>query len=242
MTITLDQRDLDPVLAGRTATLTAQVAAGGVAVASSVVAIVAVVLWAVDDPAWNLDTWFFGVDVVVALVYAGASWVILSRRDHVVGWLFALASAGGALAAFGLVYARASLDHPGLPLQSWISSAVGWGWVPGTLALVVVVPWHVRDGRLPRHAIVGASAGWALIVAILVARITDPFPWPDGDPFMPLPIRSVGWSRFVEDAIPWLFGGIVLLGCGRAPRSPGAGGVDPRNSAGAWAGSPSAPA
>jgi signal transduction histidine kinase len=212
MTITLDQRDLDPVLAGRTSTAGAHAAAGVIAVTSSLLAIAAVVLWAVYDPAWDLDTWFFGVDVVVAIVYAAASWVILSRRDHVVGWLFALASIGGALAAFGLVYTRASLEHPDLPLQSWIASAVGWGWVPGTLALVVVVPWHVRDGRLPRHAVIGAAAGWAVVIAILVARVTDPFPWPEGEPFMPLPIRSVGWSRFVEDAIPWLFGAIVILG------------------------------
>jgi signal transduction histidine kinase len=205
MTITIDQRDLDPVLTGRTSAPAAQVAAGVIAVTSALLTIVAIVLWAVYEPAWNLDTWFFGVDVVVAFVYALASWVILSRRDHVVGWLFALAS-------FGLVYGRAAIDHPDLPLQSWLSSAVGWGWVPGTLALVVVVPWHVRDGRLPRHAIVGVTAGWLTIAAITLGRLTDPFPWPDGEPFMPLPIRSVGWSRFVEDAIPWLFAVIALLG------------------------------
>jgi signal transduction histidine kinase len=212
MTITLDQRDFDPVLAGRATTPAAHVAAGVVAVASTLIAIAATALWAVYDRAWNLGTWFFGVDIVVAVVYAVACWVILSRRDHVVGWLFALASAGGAIAAFGHVYSLASVEHPGLPLQSWLSSAVAWGWVPGTLALVVVVPWHVRDGRLPAHAKVAVGAGWAVILAILVARITDPYPWPDGDPVMPLPIRSAGWSRFAEDALPWLFGGVVALG------------------------------
>src|SRR5688500_11105339 len=107
MTITIDERDLDPVLTGRTTTPAAQVAAGVIAVASALLTVVAIALWDVYDPAWNLDTWFFGVDVVVAFVYALASWVILAHRSHIVGWLFALASAGGALAAFGLVYGRA---------------------------------------------------------------------------------------------------------------------------------------
>lgn len=212
MTITVERYELDPALAGRTSAPAAAVAAGAIAVVSVLVAAVAVVMWAVYDPAWNLHTWFFGVDIVVAVVYAPASWVILAHRNHAVGWLFALASIGGAVAAFGLVYARAALDHPGLPLQTWLASAVGWGWVPGTLALIVVVPWHVRDGRLPRHAVAGIATGWALIAAIFFARTTDPFPWPDGEPFMPLPIRSTAWSRFVEDALPWLFAGIVVAG------------------------------
>jgi signal transduction histidine kinase len=212
MTITLDQRELEPVLAGDVSAPAAPVAAGVIAAFSILLTVVSIVMWAVQDPGWNLDTWFFGVDVVVAFVYSIASWVLLTRRRHPVGWLFALAAVGGALASFGLVYGWAVEGNPDLPAATLLSSMVGWGWVPGTLSLVVVVPWHVRDGRLPRHAVVGATAGWLTIAAIVIARVTDPYPWPDGEPFMPLPIHSIGWMHLVEDAIPWLFVGIVVVG------------------------------
>src|SRR5690606_35890043 len=128
---------------------TVRAAAAVLAAAAVAVSVAAVVLAAVYHTTWGVDGWYFAVDVVVGVVYAGAGWLILSRRPHAVGWTFAGAALGGAVAAFGFAYQATRAEHPGLPWGTAITSAVAWGWVPGTLALVAVVPWLVRAGRAP---------------------------------------------------------------------------------------------
>lgn len=187
-------------------------AAAVLAAAAVAVSVAAVVLAAVYHTTWGVDGWYFAVDVVVGVVYAGAGWLILSRRPHAVGWTFAGAALGGAVAAFGFAYQATRAEHPGLPWGTAITSAVAWGWVPGTLALVAVVPWLVRAGRAPRRAKAAVAAGWVLALAVTAMRLTDPWPWPEGDPFALLPIRSQGWRDFCERAVPWSMGLLVVAG------------------------------
>ena len=78
-------------------------------------------------------------------------------------WLLALAAVGGGLAALGFGYRAFGDDHSGLPAVEVVGTLQGLAWVPGTLALFLVVPWLVRDHPLGR-AVWGVVAGTVLIV------------------------------------------------------------------------------
>ncbi len=168
--------------------------------------------WAVDRPSWSLDIWFVVVDVMVAIVYGSVSFVLLRRTRHPAAWVLAVAAIGGGWAAFGAMYQAHGLGGDPLPAWETIGSMAGWAWVPGTLALVVVLPWLVRREELGRGARSMVVIGTALCLIITAVRLTNPAPWPDGDPFMPLGIRSRSWARLSDQLIPWLFVVVVALG------------------------------
>jgi signal transduction histidine kinase len=88
----------------------------------------------------------------------------------------------------------------------------GTAWVPGTLALIVILPWLVRPGRLDAFGRVMVVAGVALIGWTLTARLTDPFETPSGEPYSPLAIRSESWTDFLERSATWENGALVALG------------------------------
>ena len=106
------------------------------------------------------DLLFFVVDAMVGVVYGTVGAVILSRRAHPVGWLVALAGVGGAAGRARRRAGRAyQSGHPTLPELPMLAATVSWAWVPGTLALFLVVPWLVRDSPLSRGAWAGLVAG-----------------------------------------------------------------------------------
>ncbi|MFC7491036.1 MULTISPECIES: histidine kinase [unclassified Knoellia] len=145
-------------------------AAAAIAVAAWGLAVLAVVLVVVARPALGEGLWFFAVDVAVACVYGTVAALIISRRPHPVGWLLALAAVGGGVAALGFGYPVLAAQRPGLPgaeLVAWLQSTA---WVPGTLALFLVVPWLVRDHPVGR-ARWGVAIGALLIVAMLAAQL-----------------------------------------------------------------------
>lgn len=146
--------------------------AAAVAVAAWGTAVLAVALVLVAQPVLGEGVWFFVVDVAVACVYGTVAALILSRRPHPVGWLLALAAVGGGVAALGFGYPALAARRPGLPgvdLVSWLQSTA---WVPGTLALFLVVPWLVRDHPLGR-ARWGVAAGSLLVAGFLVAQLAQ---------------------------------------------------------------------
>ena len=85
------------------------------------------------------------VDVAVACVYGTVAAVTLSRRAHPVPWILGLAAIGGGLAAFGYGYEVWSARPGGMPPNETLLLLQSTAWVPGTLALFLVVPWLVRD-------------------------------------------------------------------------------------------------
>lgn len=175
-------------------------------------ALAAVVFWVVDRPPWNLDTGFMAVDVMVALVYGAVAAVLLRHTRHAAAWVLATAAVGGGLAAFGAAYLFHHLERGALPAADPIGTLAGWTWVPGTLALVVVLPWLVRRERTTGAVRWMIAAGTLLCAVVTLVRLTNPAPWPAGDPYMPLAIRDEWWARFSDDVIPWLFAAVVLLG------------------------------
>jgi signal transduction histidine kinase len=144
-----------------------------IAVAAWALAGCSLVLLVAARPAVGGDFWFYAVDATDAVVYGTVAAVTLSRRRHVVPWIVALAAIGGGLAAFGYGYAslaatQATGTLPGLAVVERFQNTA---WVPGTLALFLVVPWLVRDTRLTPGAWVGLAAGTAVTVSFTVSRI-----------------------------------------------------------------------
>ncbi|GAA1761962.1 hypothetical protein GCM10009795_005500 [Nocardioides hankookensis] len=134
-------------------------------------AVVAICMLLMGRPTVDQDLWFFAVDVSVACVYGTVAAVILSRRAHPVPWLLGLAAVGGGLAAFGHGYAEWSDLPGGLPPHEQIAQLQGIAWVPGTLALFLVVPWLVRDHPLGWEW-VGLAIGTALTLSVSLEEVT----------------------------------------------------------------------
>ncbi len=84
--------------------------------------------------------------------------------------------------------------------------------MPGTLALVTIVPWLVRDKPLGRWAGLAVTAGVVTTASMVVVRITDPYPWPAGEPSTPFPIRNQTWTDLIEGAFRWQMGALTALG------------------------------
>lgn len=158
------------------------------------------------------DIWFFVVDVADAVIYGTVAYVLLRRVRHPVAWIVAMTGVGGGIAALGMQWLSFQASNPELPPLALLGSAIGWGWIPGTLSLVVIVPWLVRDDRVPWFGRAAIGAGILVTGTLMLTQLTDPWPYPDGDPFTPLAIRSEWWAGFVMDAYPPLMTAVVVLG------------------------------
>jgi signal transduction histidine kinase len=126
------------------------------------------------------EDYFYLGDVVNAVVYGALAWLLLRRHGGMVAWCAALVAVGCGMSAVATRYTQLTIDVPGRMVAEAI---VGAGWVPGTYLLLAVVPWLVRQDRLPRHAQVAMTVGAALAVVtpalVLVDRLVfavDPPP------------------------------------------------------------------
>lgn len=126
------------------------------------IALLAIVLTAAARPRANVEFWFFAVDAMVALVYGTTAAITLSRRQHPVPWILAITAIGGGLAALGYAWTVFQDVQPRYPELPAVVQLQNTAWVPGTLALFLVIPWLVRDRPL-RWEWLGVAAGVALI-------------------------------------------------------------------------------
>jgi signal transduction histidine kinase len=175
--VVADQRPASEPAGTRRSEGLPQVAAA-IAVAAWALAACSIALLIAARPQVSEGLWFLAVDVTVAAVYGTVAAVTLSRRRHPVPWLIAVTALGGGLAAFGysysqLAYARMAQGRGELPWLGLIEPLQGTAWVPGTLALFLVVPWLVRDDRLTRIAWAGLVTGAVITVTMTGLRITD---------------------------------------------------------------------
>ncbi|WP_433378263.1 histidine kinase [Actinoplanes sp. CA-142083] len=154
------------------------------------------------DEAWT--EWFFLNDVVVAVVYGLLAGLLIARGALLVGALAALAAIGDGLAAIGQRYPLLEVAG-GPPFAEQLTDVVGTAWVPGTLALITVVPWLVRDEPLPRHARAAVAAGAAVSAAITLMRVIRPV---NGL----IRVGSPEWDAFVENTLPVQMTVVVFLG------------------------------
>ncbi|WP_425245087.1 histidine kinase [Streptomyces sp. NEAU-NA10] len=194
------------------------VPAVGVLVVTWGLAVAALTLMGLAGAPWDSTQWYFVVDTADALVYGLVAAVVLSRRRHPVAWLVALTALGGGVAAVTaqLVVLRAKDAGPDALPPTW-SILQGTAWVPGTLALVLIVPYLVSERAASRAVRAAIGGGILLIVGLLAVRLTDPWPWPEAaGSYAPLPVRDADWARQVEPVQRTLIGAVVVLGLGAA--------------------------
>lgn len=175
-------------------------------------AAVAVALVPFTEPQWHAGQWFYLVDLADAIVFGAVAGVLLARGRHPVAWILAACAVGGGLAAVAFQWSMVRIVHPGLPVLDPLSSAQNWGWIPGTLAVILVLPWLVRSGPIGRAGRTAIWAGVATIAVILAGRLTDPYPWPDGPTMAPFAVRSHWWAGLIEDTFPFQVAALCLLG------------------------------
>ncbi|MFG3686588.1 sensor histidine kinase [Micromonospora sp. NPDC047740] len=168
------------------------------------------VCWVLARRPWGLSQLFFLVDFTDCAVYGTVAWLVLLRRGHPVAWLLAATGVGGGLSALSAQYVDLLAVRPGLPAPVLLTSARDWAWVPGMLALITVVPWLVREGRLPVPARVAVAAGALVTAGIELFHLT----WPGrpGRPSGALPLGVPGWADVVDTGDLLLFRAVPLLG------------------------------
>ena len=176
--------------------------------------VVAVVAWllaalAVLSLPWSSlyeggEALFFLVDVVVAVVYGLVARVLLARRAVAVAWWVALAAVGDGVAAFAAGYSRATVQGDPLPAADAVASLTSVAWVPGTVGLIVVVPWLVREGSPSPVARIAVWTGGAACVLITAARVLVP----DEAPLVAMPAVLAA----LAGSLPLQMGVVVVLG------------------------------
>ncbi|MCK8671772.1 sensor histidine kinase [Rhodococcus sp. HM1] len=196
------------------------VPAAVVAVLAWALAVVSVVVFAAARPTLDADQLFFLVDVVGAAVYGTVTGVVLARRVHPVPIITAVAAIGPGIAALSYAWSRLALVRPELPFVGALAPLQNSAWIPGTLALFLVVPWLVRDGTLGQLEQIGVAAGTVATVWFWWARTyTD-----TADLWLVLPVVVVGflaaahvlWRRRTAPAaesagLGWLALGAALM-------------------------------
>ena len=172
-------------------------------------AAIAIALVPFTEPTWHTGQWYGLVDTTDAIVFGAVSYLLLARGRHPVSWLVALCAIGGGLAAVSFQWSMVAFVHPDVPELPILQSAQNWAWVPGTYAMIILVPVLVRRIPLRRVDIGFLVVGSIAIAGLTLVRLTDPYPWPEGPAGAPLPIHSVWWGDFVERTFVWQIG----LGC-----------------------------
>ncbi len=198
-----------------------------VVLAAWMLGISAIVVYALTTPRIGADSLFLFVDASVALVYGAVAGVLLTRRQHPVAWLLAVAAIGGGMAAFGGAYRGAEAVW-GWPQVSAVESWFSWAWVPGTIALFIVVPWLMRDRALGPWSRVGLALGVVTTLALTVERMVFPM----SDPRVLLGVvvvlglitaAAVAWRArhepVVRDrvALGWLTLGVAVMALSFVP-------------------------
>ncbi|QCQ93336.1 sensor histidine kinase [Rhodococcus sp. SGAir0479] len=180
----------------------APVAAAVVAVTCWTLVVLALVALLAAAPGIDSNQLFFLVDVVGGAVYGTVAGVVLARRVHPVPIILGVAAVGIASAALGYSYAQWALVRPGLPWVEALSPLQNTAWIPGTLALFVVIPWLVRDHRPDVVARLGVVAGTAATAWFFWARtFTDVPPVP-----LVAPVVLVGTLAAADAVRRWRWG------------------------------------
>jgi signal transduction histidine kinase len=144
-----------------------------IAVACWAIVVISIITLVVAHPEPSQDMWFFTVDAMVGCVYGLVAGVTLSRRRHIVPAIIGLTAIGGAVAAFAYAYGELGLVRSDLPLVDAVARLNSIAWVPGTLALFLVVPWLVRDHPLGWFGRTGLTIGTGVTVLFTASSLVD---------------------------------------------------------------------
>ncbi len=171
----------------------------------------AIALVPFTEPTWHVGQWYGLVDTADAIVFGAVAYALLARGRHPVSWLVALCAVGGGLAALSLQWSMLVMAHPDLPELVFLQTAQSWAWVPGTYAMIILVPVLVRREPMAPLERAFVVVGAAAITGLTLMRLTDPFPWPDGSPWTPLGIRSTWWIDVLDRTVETQFRVVCVL-------------------------------
>lgn len=147
-------------------------AAIAIAVLAWGIAAAALALVLVVRPPADIGFWFFAVDLMVAIVYGTVGAITLSRRNHPVAWILAVTAVGGGLACLGYGWMVLTAEYLSLPELPELVHLQNTGWVPGTFALFLVIPWLIRDHPL-RWEWLGVLVGTGIIAVTMYERYAE---------------------------------------------------------------------
>lgn len=193
-----------------------RVVAATALVATSVVAVASVVLLGVARAPWHVGQWYYLVDVADAFVFGAVGWMLASRVSTPVAWIVVGCGFGGAVAAFSSQWTALRSTHPDVAPLPLLESAQSWAWIPGTLAMILVVPWLVRRRPMDLVGRIGVPVGIVVTVGMVATRWTDPFPWPDEPSVMPFALHDEGWVTTLERIDRGFMAAIVIVGLAAA--------------------------
>ena len=131
-------------------------------------AAIAIALVPFTEPTWHTGQWYGLVDTTDAIVFGAVSYLLLARGRHAVSWLVALCAIGGGLAAVAFQWSMVTVAAPGCAGSCpYLQSAQNWAWVPGTYAMIILVPVLVR--RVPLRRV---DVGFLVVGSIAIAGLT----------------------------------------------------------------------
>lgn len=175
----------------------------GLSLAAAVLALVNI---GTPDPPFEVHREFFVTDALLALLYSAFGAQVVTR-GHVIGWGLLAVGLGFALTSFGIQYAVLGVAHADLPAYAALSQLVVSGWVAGTLAGILVLPWLV--GRDPPTGLrLSAAVAGALLA--LTSGVTRFLIHQDGAPPHPFADERVSDVAARYDA--WMVPVYVLVG------------------------------
>lgn len=151
---------------------------------------------------------FDEIGVTVALIYGALSAVLILRRPHPVVVVLAVHAVGSGIAAFGVQWGLLGERVAGLPLWGFFAHAAGWGYVPGTVATVIVPVLLLRRAGRGAHAVVIAVTALATAAALAAVVNQAPLDAARGGPVNPLGIPDAR----VQAVLPWIYGVVVVVG------------------------------
>jgi len=141
--------------------------------------LVALVLWPIaHGESFSVDDLIYLCEGIVALVNGVAAALILGRRQHLVGWIFALVAVGFTIALVAGELANAGVGSA--PVHGMLAHTAYWVWVPGGYGCALVLPWALRPGRPPlAPVVVGAllALGTTIVRLLHQEAYAPPHPW-----------------------------------------------------------------
>jgi signal transduction histidine kinase len=157
---------------------------------------------------------YWVMDVLTAVVYGGVCLVMLPRSRHPVIWILVSVAVGCAISGFLTQYLGRALTHPEMWAPGWLWVMSGWIWIPGTYALIAILPWLVSPHRTPRwvHAIV--ALGVVAIGSRVLTEMTHPYVEIDN----PLAVMPKWYAELTHTLGFWPDRLCVVLGIAGAAR------------------------
>ncbi|MEU9885376.1 sensor histidine kinase [Sphaerisporangium sp. NPDC051011] len=186
------------------------------AVASPVMVVTSLLVYAALPPGWHIDV-FATPDTAAGLMFPPVGAFLVYHRPRLnVAWLMCGGGFGAAAGQIsGALMFRAAADGA-LGAAGYLRYVSILGWLVSGLSLAVLVPLLSPDGRPPSRrwwavAVLGALSMSAEALRLIVRPALDPNPWPAAVP-NPLAVEALRPYTHLISTITWagIYAAVVL--------------------------------